>query len=71
MYLNYYKEGVIMDQSDISPELREKAKACKTPNELVELAEETGVELTDEQLDQITGGSGWNSGCMLSRDSAG
>ena len=59
-----------MDFSEISPELREKAKACESIDELVKLAEDESIELSDEQLEQITGGSGWNSGCYLSRTSA-
>ena len=46
---------------DISPELAEKAKACKTPEELLALAKEEGYELTDEQLQEISGG--WTDDC--------
>ena len=40
-----------------NPELQEKLKNCKTAEELVALAEEQGVELSDAQLDSIAGGS--------------
>ena len=40
-----------------NPELQEKLKSCKTAEELVALAEEQGVELSDEQLDSVAGGS--------------
>ena len=43
------------------PELQEKLKSANTPEELVALAKEDGVELGDDQLDQIAGGS-WGSG---------
>ena len=33
-----------------------KAKTCKTPDELLKLAKEEGIELTDEQLTAIFGG---------------
>ena len=33
-----------------------KAKACKTPDELLKFAKEEGIELTDEQLTAISGG---------------
>lgn len=33
-----------------------KAKTCKTPDELLKLAKEEGIELTDEQLTAISGG---------------
>ena len=49
-----------MDLKDISPELREKALACKTPEEVIALAKENGAELSDEQLEAISGGS-WSS----------
>jgi bacteriocin-like protein len=40
----------------------EKARECKTSNDLVELAKNEGIELTDEQLDAISGGTWYN--CM-------
>ena len=49
-----------MDFENLSPELLEKARACKTPEELVKLAEEEGISLTDEQLEKIAGGIKWN-----------
>ena len=45
-----------MDPEKLSPELREKAKACKTPDEMLKLAKEEGYELSDEDLDGIAGG---------------
>ena len=47
-----------MDFGNISPELREKAAGLPA-DELFELAKSEGVELTDEQMDAITGGSVW------------
>ncbi|MDO4537435.1 MAG: hypothetical protein Q4B54_04680 [Coriobacteriales bacterium] len=44
------------DYDSIPPEVREKAKLCTTTEELVALAKEEGVELTDEMLDQVSGG---------------
>lgn len=43
---------------DLSPELQEKAKACKTPEELMKLADENDIELTQEALKQVSGGCG-------------
>lgn len=40
----------------ISPEQLEKAKACKTIEELSALAAEEGFGLSDEELDSIAGG---------------
>ena len=45
-----------MDFNDLNPELSEKAKACKTPDELLELARQEGYELSDEQLEVTAGG---------------
>ena len=45
---------------DISPELREKAKACTTPEELMALAKSEGYKLTEQDLEAVSGG-GWNS----------
>ena len=44
-----------------SPELQEKLKAAKTAEELAALAKEKGVELGDEELDAISGGT-WGDG---------
>ena len=51
---------------DLSPELQEKVVACKTPEELFELAKSEGMELGEEELEAINGGmiSGWSiPGC--------
>ena len=49
-----------MEYKDLTPELREKVAACKTPAELFALAKAEGVSLTDEQLEAISGGSAWD-----------
>ena len=49
-----------MDINEISPELKEKALACETTDELIELAKSVGVKLTDEQLEVVSGGGDWN-----------
>ena len=50
-----------MDFENLPPELKEKAKACENPKELIELASAEGIELSDEQLEAISGGSSWDS----------
>ncbi len=45
-----------MNIEDLTAEQKEKAKACKTPEEVLSLAKEEGIELTDTQLDSLSGG---------------
>lgn len=48
------------DNLDINPELREKALACKTPEELLALAKKEGYKLSEEELVAVSGGgSDW------------
>ncbi|MBQ9003794.1 MAG: Nif11-like leader peptide family natural product precursor [Eggerthellaceae bacterium] len=49
-----------MKFEDLTTEQKEKIIACKTPEELIELAKDEGYELTDAQLESISGG-GWSS----------
>ena len=42
--------------------ITERAKAIKSAEDLVAFAREEGIELTDEQLDAIAGGSWGNGG---------
>jgi len=48
--------------SDLTPDQMEKARTCRSSDDLVELAKSEGIELTDEQLDTVAGGA-WYS-CM-------
>ena len=49
-----------IDDLDISPELKENARACKTPDEMLALAKKEGYKLSDEEMEAVAGG--W-SGC--------
>ena len=51
-----------MDIKDLTPEQMEKARACTTADELIALAKDEGLELSDEQLEGIAGGS-WDDIC--------
>ena len=52
-----------MNIEDLSPEIKEKALACTTTDELVELAKSVGIQLSDEEIDSISGGGVWASRC--------
>ena len=42
-----------------SPELQKRLKSAKTPEELLEIAKDEGYELSDEELEGVTGGVTW------------
>ena len=44
----------------LSEEMRAKVGACESPKDLIALADEQGVELTDEQLQAVSGGGDWD-----------
>ena len=46
----------------LSDDLKKKATACKSAEELMALAKTEGIELTDDQLDAISGGFDWIGG---------
>ena len=50
-----------MRLEDLTPEQREKVKACKTVEDAMALAKDEGVELTADQLEQIAGGGAWDA----------
>ena len=45
-----------MNINDYTPEQQAKAKACKTPAELLALAQEEGYDLSDDELEALSGG---------------
>ena len=49
-----------MDFKDLTPEQQEKARNCKTPEEVLALAKEEGYNLTDEELEAVSGGASWD-----------
>ena len=48
-----------MNFDELSPELRKKAQACETPEDFLALAQEEGYELSDEELEAVSGGIKW------------
>ena len=53
-----------MKFEDLTPEQMEKARACKTPEDIVALAKEEGYELSDEELKSISGSVDTDWVCM-------
>ena len=47
-----------MNLEDLSLEQKERALACKTPEEILALAKEEGYELSEDELTAVSGG-GW------------
>ena len=50
-----------LDNMNISDELREKAKECTTPEELLALAKREGYKLSEAEMEAVSGG-GWGGG---------
>ena len=46
-----------MNIEDMTPELKEQAKACKTKEEFLEFAKRNLIALSDEQVEGLAGGS--------------
>ena len=52
-----------MKFDDLTDEQKEKARACKTPEDNLALAKDEGYELSDEELEAVSGGWGcWDYG---------
>ena len=49
-----------MKFENLTPEQLANAKACKTPEDYLALAKEEGYELTNEELESISGGLSWD-----------
>ena len=46
-----------MNLNDLTQEQWDKLRECKTPEDILALAQAEGYELTDDELQQVTGGS--------------
>ena len=57
------KEVIKGIYENLTDEQKEKAKQCKTMDELMTLAGEWGIELPDEALDAVSGGCGSCGDC--------
>ena len=47
-----------MDTEKLNPAVKAKLKGCETPEEILALAQEEGYELSDSELEGISGGWG-------------
>ena len=48
-----------MDIEELTQEQKEKVRECASADELMALAEKEGIDLSEEQLQAISGGSDW------------
>ena len=50
-----------MKFEDLTQEMQVKARACKTPEDILALAKQEGYDLSDEELEAISAGEmlGW------------
>ena len=46
-----------MNYDDLSEELKKKVSDCKSLEDVMALAKEEGYELTEEELEQVSGGA--------------
>ncbi|MDO4537483.1 MAG: hypothetical protein Q4B54_04920 [Coriobacteriales bacterium] len=58
----------MFDVDNIPPETLEKARQCKSADELFELAKSEGIDLDDEMIEGISGGIGSKWGSCPSYD---
>ena len=49
-----------MEFNDLTPEQKEKARACKTSEDILNMAREEGYELSEDELAAISGGTSWS-----------
>ena len=54
-----------MKFEDLTPEQQAKAKACKTPEDILALAEENGYKLSKEELEGVSGGGCWDTDTIM------
>ena len=52
-----------MKFDELTDEQKEKFSKCKTSEELLKQAREEGFELSEEELEDISGGLEWTSSC--------
>ena len=55
------EKEIAMNFDDLSAETKAKLLKCKSPEDILELAKSEGIDLTDEQIEGISGGGTWDS----------
>lgn len=45
-----------MEYKELTTEQKERARFCKTTEDFVTLAQEEGIDLTDDELEAVSGG---------------
>lgn len=50
-----------MEFNELTEEQKKKVRGCSSAEELVTLAMAEGLELSDEQLEAVSGGHEWNT----------
>ncbi|MDO4538551.1 MAG: hypothetical protein Q4B54_10355 [Coriobacteriales bacterium] len=45
-----------MEFQDLTREQKDKFAACSTPEEIMAVVQEEGIDLTDEQMEMVSGG---------------
>lgn len=53
-----------MNYTDLSPELKERMKACRTTEELRRLVEAEGYELSPNELASVAASMAWSNDCV-------
>ena len=49
-----------MDSNDLTEEQKAQFKEAKSPEEILDLAHKHGIELSIDELDEVSGGQSWN-----------
>ncbi len=58
-----------MKFEDLTPKQQEMVKTCTTPEDILALAKDEGYELSDEQLEAVSGGQDyWDAAAQATAD---